>query len=371
MDSLHVALTEHFFEDRYRLSTSKQVGEGEHKIFGYIRENHTQLKDKDIIIYGLDADLIMLALHHVKYVRNIYLYRETPEFIKHISVRMESDQKYVLDINELKHIIEKNCKIDDYLLMGFLLGNDFLPHFPSINIRERGFERLLDTKKTHFGRLTTDSSDSALKIVWDNMRKFMMNFVTTEKTEFAKVRTKMMKHKQTHTQQNTKIEDLLNNIPQYERSIEEKINPNKIDWKFHYYKELFDIDIRYDKLSIRNICINYMEGLEWTLKYYTGQPINWSWSYSYCYPPLLEDLLDYMPFYEVEFIKESPCVFTEKMQLCYVLPIGSMHLLDCETRSMLNMECYGDNFEIIWAFCRYFWESHVILPKIDISSLPV
>ena len=36
------------------------------------------------IIYGLDADLIMLTLIHTKICENLYLFRETPHFITSI-----------------------------------------------------------------------------------------------------------------------------------------------------------------------------------------------------------------------------------------------------------------------------------------------
>ena len=57
------------------VSTSKEVGEGEHKIFEYIREHIEYHKSTTTLIYGLDADLIMLCLNHLHVSENIFLYR--------------------------------------------------------------------------------------------------------------------------------------------------------------------------------------------------------------------------------------------------------------------------------------------------------
>ena len=32
-------------------------------------------------------------------------------------------------------------------------------------------------------------------------------------------------------------------------------------------------------------------------------------------------------------------------------------------------ELYNGDFDFVWSFCRYFWESHVNLPHIDIEML--
>lgn len=55
------------------LSTSDIVGEGEHKIFEFIRENPEITNDKCNVIYGLDADLIMLSINHLPIVKQIFL----------------------------------------------------------------------------------------------------------------------------------------------------------------------------------------------------------------------------------------------------------------------------------------------------------
>jgi 5'-3' exoribonuclease 1 len=66
------------------VSTSNEAGEGEHKIFEYMRANPDYHKDTTTVIYGLDADLIMLSLNHLHLCKQLYLHRETPEFIKNI-----------------------------------------------------------------------------------------------------------------------------------------------------------------------------------------------------------------------------------------------------------------------------------------------
>ena len=42
------------------ISSSNNPGEGEHKIYEFIRDNKDYHRDTNTVIYGLDADLIML-----------------------------------------------------------------------------------------------------------------------------------------------------------------------------------------------------------------------------------------------------------------------------------------------------------------------
>jgi 5'-3' exonuclease len=62
----------------------------------------------------------------------------------------------------------------------------------------------------------------------------------------------------------------------------------------------------------------------------------------------------------------------ELVQLSYVLPKQSLHLLPDNLYKVLlkeHGEWYKSECEFIWAYCRYFWEAHVLLPHIDIDEL--
>ena len=93
--------------DKIIVSGSDEKGEGEHKIFNHIRKFETQHKKQTTIIYGLDADLIMLALNNLPVAKWIYLYRETPEFITYIDKNLKPNETYVVDIPELSQAIIK------------------------------------------------------------------------------------------------------------------------------------------------------------------------------------------------------------------------------------------------------------------------
>ncbi len=365
MNAITQEVHKYKFKKNIKISSSNEAGEGEHKIFEYIRNNTNILKDEDILIYGLDADLIMLSLYHLKYVNNIYLYRETPEFIKNFKIDINENDNYVINIKELKNIIQENCNIDDYILLCFLLGNDFLPHFPTLNIRKDGIQKILDIYKKVNLRLI-DEDDN---ICWNNFRK-IINELYSEEYDSFKILYSKIYSKSTNLYENN--EEILNNLPSIDKSLELEINPyNNNNWVYNYYKQLFDKDINYEKDFIKKTCINYIEGIEWCYKYYTGKQIDYNWYYKYHYPPLFCDLINYIPFYNYDFINYKSNKFNETMQLCYVLPQGSLNLIPENIKIKLNLNWYKSDCKIRWAYCKYFWEGHVDLPYIDLDELTV
>ena len=362
------------------VSTSNHIGEGEHKIFQFIRNNPKKHKNETSVIYGLDADLIMLCLNHLYISKNIYLYRETPEFIKSIDIRLIPNEHYILDIpllssgiiNEMGGGDKSNVNLMfDYIFLCFFLGNDFMPHFPSVNIRTKGINILLNAYKATMGK--RENFTNGQEIYWKNVRKFVAFLAENEwqnlKIEY-RVRDRWEKRHFSYKNDEDKFKRFLH-IPIKNREIEKYIDPYQSGWERRYYQTLFEIDITDDYR--KEICVNYLEGLEWTFKYYTTGCVDWRWFYHYDYPPLFSDLLKYIPYWETTMIeKNNHTAVTPHVQLSYVLPKNSLHLLPEKIHRKLieeKDEIYGTDCEFLWAFCKYFWECHPKLPHIHLGKL--
>jgi len=375
MLQLNKNINEHFSNNpNIIISDSSICGEGEHKIFQYIRDNKDQLYNDINVIYGLDADLIMLSINHLPVSPNIFLFRETPEFIKSIDNSLEPNKNYFIDIPEFSRTITTNINPNewDYIFLCFLLGNDFLPHFPSVNIRTGGIDKLLNAYKHTIGGTNNYLTDGK-KIIWKNLRK-LVKFLAENEEYYFKEEMKLRNRREKHpipcdTPENKYKKFEM--IPTYEREIEKYINPFQENWNERYYKSLFYFD--YDEKRVSQVCINYLEGLEWTMKYYTSGCPDWRWCYKYNYPPLFKDLLKYIPYFDNDFIVDKVVnPVNEITQLCYVLPRTSLSLLPEKIYNNLidkYSHLYPSKFEFVWAFRKYFWESHIELPDIDIDEL--
>jgi 5'-3' exonuclease len=330
------------FSPKFIVSASDIPGEGEHKLFQHIRDNH--LPDQNTVIYGLDADLLMLSIFHSDKT-NLFVYREAPEFAKSLNADLENGEAYVLDIARLCTSISTEMKGDsrrvfDYAFLCFMLGNDFLPHFPALNIRTTGMHSLLYAYSETLGKDPSALIIQNSEINWGNFKKVLIclakheePWIQTEYTKRANIRV------------NTSDPDkevVFNNTPLIYRATEHYIKPTEHKWQARYYKTLF----RDNHDVIKDICTNYYEGLEWVFRYYTNQCFDWRWRYKYHYPPLLADLASHTiaPQY---FAKPVFNPFTHTAQLAYVIPPA---------------DCRFSDIKFEWAFCRYFWEGHLVEP---------
>ncbi|KAF5504725.1 5'-3' exoribonuclease 1 [Colletotrichum fructicola] len=139
------------------LSGHEVPGEGEHKIMEYIRNAKAQPEyDPNVrhCLYGLDADLIMLGL--LSHDPHFCLLREEVTFGRHNKNKareLEHQNFYLMHLCIVREYLELEFQelqepgklgfpfdlervIDDFILMAFFVGNDFLPNLPRLHINE-------------------------------------------------------------------------------------------------------------------------------------------------------------------------------------------------------------------------------------------
>ena len=397
MEQLNVEVDAYFQkknDNTYVISTSELPGEGEHKIFEHIRGTSPKDPQINTVVYGLDADLIMLTLNHLNYCPHLYIFRETPEFIRYIDPLLEPNTNYMLDINLLAQsiVMEMNevsytdeTRIDlqkhmnriyDYILLCFFLGNDFMPHFPAANIRTNGLSKLLHAYNTTVMRADLYLTyANGTRIHWDYLRIFLDTLALSERTFIKKelsLRDRAQSNLLARTYPILTKQQRLDNTPLLDRELERFIDPYDEGWEARYYVALFQPGARID-----DICCTYCQGLEWNLKYYSQGCADWKWSYPYSYPPLFEDLQRYIrdsisPTAELIRVSNENRPVSCYTQLCYVLPRESLHFLPPQLEHKMKsqyLHLYPLDCEFRWAFCKYFWEAHVEFPPIDIDQL--
>jgi 5'-3' exoribonuclease 1 len=412
MNALHDKLAEYYdtknpsaLNARYNLSgagiivsSSKEPGEGEHKLFEYIRDHAAEHANMTTVIYGLDADLIMLCMSHLHISRGIYLYRETPEFVKSINVVLDEKERYFMDIPEfataiVQHVITSSApnptaaknKVMDYIFMCFMLGNDFMPHFPALNIRTTGIATIMEAYRATIGSNETIIQIHLNEYVihWPNYKKLVAHLAAQELTLIRKehgTRDRQARHMRDSDKDDDVMHDVMM-LPMTQRDVERDINPFQPGWETRYYSALCDMHGAIDPTAVAALCRNYLEGMEWTFRYYTRGCVDWKWTYANHYPPLLADLVHHIPethdptnaFSFLQVKPKEP--IRDVVQLCYVLPRASHALLPPSVERALMRSSMKDRYtddgsnNFKWAYCKFFWECHTDLPALDLREL--
>jgi 5'-3' exonuclease len=131
------------------VSTTAEPGEGEHKLLAAMRAR----RPRSCTIYGLDADLILLALLlDAETGCDVALLREAQEFeggrggrdseggFRHLNVRALGNALVGIEGG----VSARAARISDYVATMSLLGNDFLPRSLTRTVRDDGIPGLLD-----------------------------------------------------------------------------------------------------------------------------------------------------------------------------------------------------------------------------------
>lgn len=331
-------------------SNERCPGEGEHKIINYMRMYRN--KRESWCVHGLDADLVMLLL--ATHIPNVYIMRDqtrgeifTRSLVNVYTLRKELLSELNGNLREM--MSEHNCRlITDFIFICFLIGNDFLPHIPSLEIIEGGMETLIYTYNHHVkrnGYILQKHPSHKL-----NKRSFFYFISELSRGEYRSIVSKGFNSRY----QSDPV--FTNNT--FEKNGRRHLNFKK--YRMDYYKKKFSS-------NINKIVDDYINGLDWIIKYYTEGLSCWNWYYPHFHAPLLSDISDNLRNYKEKKWAESKSV-SPYVQLLTVLPPQKSYLLPNQFRKMFeNKERYPEEYKIDYTGTFREWEGIVKLPFIDIK----
>ncbi|XP_045446077.1 5'-3' exoribonuclease 1 [Melitaea cinxia] len=413
------------------LSGHETPGEGEHKIMDYIRWARSQPDynpNTRHCLYGLDADLIMLGMcthePHFALLREEVKFGKTtqratsPEdtnfYLLHLSLLREYLEQEFISIKDklpFEYDIEKI--VDDWVLMGFLVGNDFIPHLPNMHISNDALPLLYMTYMTVLPTLSGYINEAG-DLNLERFEIFMQELAKIDKEKFQdtyadlkyfeaktgrRPNDKERKEYKPNNDDtfNVNIDDIKANKPddelqalinathemfvddmeendeEYEETSDEEAN---IEMEFILHKKDYYMNkLDYSKVTdevLADQAEGYVKAIQWNLYYYYKGCPSWCWYYPHHYAPYMSDIKGFKDL-KIEFELGEP--FKPFEQLLAVLPAASKHLLPSPFHDLMTDEdspivhYYPVHFETDLNGKKNSWEAVVLIPFIDETNL--
>jgi hypothetical protein len=270
------------------VSTTSEPGEGEHKLLRAMRA----AAPKSCVIYGLDADLILLAmLLGADTGATVHLLREAQEFEK-----TAGDREWrSLSVGELvralipsAHTMQKQ-RIRDFVAGMSLLGNDFLPRSLTKTVRDDGIPMLLSTLDQQLWRRGSFLVDPVSGgITCAGLLAIVKAWAETEESDLL-VAAKDAARAATRPVG-------IGDSPAETALREWSAQPAR--WAALTRILAGSRDFATLKRDWRNICMrwgsgtaaNYCAGVAWTWDYYSGRAVDQGWVFDEHLPPLWSDV---------------------------------------------------------------------------------
>jgi 5'-3' exoribonuclease 2 len=383
------------------ISDSNIPGEGEHKMMKIISDI---TNDKQICIYGLDADLIMLSLISSR-SDNIVLIRDNT-FNSKLS---DKDRVYTyVTIKKLKRYVCKDLRsnlerdtlisdenlIYDYIFLCFLLGNDFLEHVPSLLIKEGGinvllkyYSILINTRKytglIRMAKLKGSNTNLQDVINMEMLCDLLYHLSKTEPLFFKNIYSVYKGKKSCY--RDTYDLEYINTNANVDIFIykQDYIRFNESGYKQRYYKF-------YGITDVIKCCRDYITGLNWIIGYYNNHSHdNWSWYYEHHATPFASDIFEYLKNNRVQnaslTLFNNSIPFSTLDQLLMVLPKDSLleimkttdinlywklcRIFNTNSRELL--EYYPNNICLDMINKEYLWQSKIFLKQFNCKIINI
>ena len=377
----HIRLNKKSFE--YYLSSSDEPGEGEHKMFKRLRSPYFSENDVKII-YGMDADLIMLSL--ISNTKHIYLYRENQWLLNIDKLRQgileELKYQYHFEFDD-SVIKEPNSEkaqeiIESYIVLCFILGNDFLPHPIHIDLKQGGLEDILIRAATIWNATKLPVVDYKTSTIQWHFLIQLLDGLSMHETDHVYDKVHEYKIKRPRGDDPVDQYPLIHKDPFIDELLF-KIDKQK--WRMYYYKYLFNTSMN-DTSIIKQSCDLYLKGILWTYQYYKQLPKDPYWYFPYAYAPTLKDLSNHLNIHitEYERLKENwqeqfpKDVFVSPIiQLLSILPEESITCLPIKYHSIIQDKflhyLFPKEYPLNTFMKHHLWECTPKLPPMNINYL--
>jgi len=346
------------------LSGVKEEGEGEHKIMHWLRQ--IKKPKGPVIVYGLDADLILLTLLTAEQTGfTLWLVRETQEFEK------QATEGYTfLQISELKEKLGlvSEREVINYIMVMAFMGNDFLPHSLSYTLKEDGHALVL--KQIEWMRTTGRWLVEREKDRWDLdpelFRTICGRFANGETVQIEK--NIASKRKQAKFRgKGMDEQEYLPLLWDVEKCLVDARGSLKESWETEYWKWIHPYPDEKEK-----VCKEYAKGFAWILEYYTGQGnVPKDWMFPAWVPPLWKDLQSVKDEWLTlsKETKEKPILPQE--QLTMVLPLASWGLIRGSYKKVpaVAPQFWPEQMTFFSAGKRWFWECEALVPVLTAERL--
>jgi 5'-3' exoribonuclease 1 len=308
-------------------------GEGEQKIFDYVRSYEISGYGSHII-YGLDADLIILSL--ISRLKGVYLLREK-------SLEQNKYERLIVIDEVREYLYERMCTdsaIDDFAILSFFLGNDFIPTPPMFcGDMYDTIEYLLD-RYERLGLSFINKSEPGC-IVMKHLKKFIDILMEDESERLVKVSLHPPKL-------GFKTLEMATESYLYHGKM--KVILNKEEFQKNWYTKIFSpmiekSDMAFDLPSsmylelfeptnqkIEDLVDDYIRAFCWTYLYYKKGTFSIDPNFFYVcgYAPLMMDVSKKFPV-DIKRVdregSETSKSFTVLHQLLSVLPPKSMNII--------------------------------------------
>lgn len=353
-------------------------GEGEHKIFEYIRTGKlfnvndlSEREDRELFgsgeyskeggktaIHGKDADLIVLSM--IAPINDIIIIRD--------------DVRGYFDIEEAKEEFYVSLAFDrdndklktlyDASILFFFLGNDFLPKLPTFikteETREIFFE-IYRYNKLHLSQI----NDGVVTINWKNFLELLKEYYNRLPQILEKLLSTEIKYPYPEIKKAFKIVSRTDKGTQYHLDFdlferlwyEKSFKPHNEDLQEiieeHKSKKRYTLSKFYTDEDIFKMGIQYLKVSNWVMKYYTSglNTVNNKILYPYHYAPTVRVMIDVIEAYIEE--ESSPLddisSFEEEdeitciHQLLAVLHPRHISLLPSQFQTIYQKYLYGQN----------------------------